>query len=246
MNSQIDVRDVLPAISAPTLVLYRRDARFGHGAAAWRQAGEDPITPRGEAEYLAEHVPGARLVELPGAPPAGSANPTRCWASSFTGSARAGEDRVLATILFTDITVRPRWPRDSRLASGRPPERHNAPAVSSSGSAARSSTPPGRLRRPFDLRAASAAPGDAEPVSASASIRAGIHTGEAELVDASSPGTRSTSPPARVPAEADEVLVSNTVTTWDGSRMTFADRGARAEGRARRVSLFAVDAASVT
>lgn len=67
MNSQIDVREVLPTIRVPTLVLFRRDARFGHGAAAWRQDGEDPITPRGEAHFMAERIPDARLVELPGA-----------------------------------------------------------------------------------------------------------------------------------------------------------------------------------
>ena len=44
MNSQIDVREILPTIRVPTLVLYRTDARFGHGASAWREAGEDPIT----------------------------------------------------------------------------------------------------------------------------------------------------------------------------------------------------------
>jgi pimeloyl-ACP methyl ester carboxylesterase len=66
MNSQIDVREVLPTISTPTLVLYRRDARFGHGAAAWRQRGEDPISPREEAEYLAEHIPGRAARRAPG------------------------------------------------------------------------------------------------------------------------------------------------------------------------------------
>ncbi len=67
MNSQIDVRDVLPTIRVPTLVLFRRDARFGHGAAAWRDAGQDLITPGEEAHSMAEHIPDARLVELPGA-----------------------------------------------------------------------------------------------------------------------------------------------------------------------------------
>jgi pimeloyl-ACP methyl ester carboxylesterase len=66
MNSQIDVREVLPTISVPTLVMYRRDARFGHGAAAWRDAAEDVITPGGQANELTELIPGARLVELPG------------------------------------------------------------------------------------------------------------------------------------------------------------------------------------
>src|ERR1700732_467785 len=66
MNSQIDVRDVLPTIRVPTLVLYRRDARFGHGASAWREAGGDVITPASEAKFMANQIPGAQLVELSG------------------------------------------------------------------------------------------------------------------------------------------------------------------------------------
>lgn len=51
MNSEIDVRDILPAVRVPTLILHRSDER-------WFDVGN--------ARYLAERIPGARLVELPG------------------------------------------------------------------------------------------------------------------------------------------------------------------------------------
>src|ERR1700686_5348893 len=108
MNSQIDVRDVLPTIRVPTLVLYRRDARFGHGAAAWRQAGADVITPASEAKFIAKQIPGAQLVELAGVdhrPWAGDAEALLGEVEEFVTGVRRGPepDRVLATILFTDI-----------------------------------------------------------------------------------------------------------------------------------------------
>ena len=90
---EVDVRPVLPLIQAPTLVLHRRDYQFlsiDHG------------------RYLAEHIPGAKLVELPGA------DGTLIWETPelaldlieefLTGVRRpAGASRVLATVLFTDI-----------------------------------------------------------------------------------------------------------------------------------------------
>jgi pimeloyl-ACP methyl ester carboxylesterase/DNA-binding CsgD family transcriptional regulator len=51
MNSQIDVRDILPGVAVPTLVLHRTNEK-------WFDVGN--------ARYLAEHIPGAKLVELPG------------------------------------------------------------------------------------------------------------------------------------------------------------------------------------
>jgi class 3 adenylate cyclase len=81
------------------------------------------------------------------------------------------------------------------------------------------------------------------------SIRAGIHTGEAELVDGKLAGI-AVHIAARIAslAEADEVLVSNTVKDLViGSRMAFADRGAHElKGVPGEWSLFAVDAASAT
>jgi class 3 adenylate cyclase len=260
MNSQIDVRDVLPTISAPTLVLYRGDARFGHGAAAWRRGGEDLITPRGEAEYLAEHIAGARLVELPGRdhlPWVGEPDAVLGEVEEFlTGVRTAPEpDRVLATILFTDIVGSTALA--ARLGDrkwGDLLERHNAlvrrqlerfrgEELDTAGDGFVAS---------FDgpARGIRCAAAIAESVSAlGLSIRAGLHTGEAELVDGKLAGI-AVHIAARIAAlaEADEVLVSNTVKDLViGSRMSFAERGAyELKGVPGAWSLFAVDAASAT
>ncbi|HSB40133.1 MAG TPA: adenylate/guanylate cyclase domain-containing protein [Gaiellaceae bacterium] len=255
MNSQIDVRDVLPTISAPTLVLYRRDARFGHGAAAWRKAGEDPITPREEAEYLAEHIPAARLVELPGAdhlPWVGEPDALLGEVEELlTGVRTAPEpDRVLATILFTDIVGstalaarlgdrgwRELLERHHGLVR-RQLERFRGHEVDTAGDGFVAS---------FDgpARGIRCAAAIAESVSAlGLSIRAGLHTGECEVADGKLAGI-AVHIAARIAAlaGADEVLVSHTVKDLViGSRVAFAERGAHElKGVPGEWSLFAVD-----
>ena len=256
MNSQIDVRDVLPTISAPTLVLYRRDARFGHGAAAWRTAGEDPITPRQEAGYLAEHIPGARLVELPGAdhlPWVGEPDALLGEVEEFlTGVRTAPEpDRVLATILFTDIVgstalavrLGDREWRDllerHHALVRRQLERFRGDEIDTAGDGFVAS---------FDgpARGIRCAAAIAEAVSAlGLSIRAGLHTGECELVDGKLAGI-AVHIAARIAglAAPDEVLVSNTVKDLViGSRVAFDDRGAHElKGVPGEWSLYAVGA----
>jgi len=93
MAAKLDVCDVLPSIRVPTLVLHR--------------TGDRAVRVEG-GRYLAERIPGARLVELPGEdhfPFAGDSEPFYDEIERFlTGSRRATEaDRVLATVLFTDI-----------------------------------------------------------------------------------------------------------------------------------------------
>ncbi len=92
MNSKIDIRDILPAVQCPTLVLHRpddRDARIEEGL------------------YLAEHIPGSRFVELPPVRPRtlgrGESDPG--YRGEFLTGSRPARfpNRVLATILFTDI-----------------------------------------------------------------------------------------------------------------------------------------------
>ena len=93
MNTDIDIRGVLPNIHVPTLVLHRigdRDVTIGNG------------------RYLAEHIPGARLVELPG-------DDHLWWTEDYarilveireflTGVREPAQvDRVLMTLLFTDL-----------------------------------------------------------------------------------------------------------------------------------------------
>ena len=88
-----DVRDVLPSISAPTLVLHRR---------------EDQAIDIRHSRYLAEHIPGARYVELEGRDNllvVGDSEEVLAQVERFlTGTHTPPEpDRVLATVMFTDI-----------------------------------------------------------------------------------------------------------------------------------------------
>jgi class 3 adenylate cyclase len=97
MNREIDVRHVLPAVRVPTLVLNR--------------TGEHSFIVNG-SRYLAQHIAGARHVEFPGVDHAiFSAHPERALAAieqflteTWEDRGRHEEaDRVLATVLFTDI-----------------------------------------------------------------------------------------------------------------------------------------------
>jgi DNA-binding SARP family transcriptional activator/pimeloyl-ACP methyl ester carboxylesterase len=91
MNAQIDIRDLLPTISVPTLVLYRSREYFREGT-----------------RFMGEHIPGARVVELPGRdhlPWEGDREALLDEIERFLSSLRdeAEPDRVLATLLFTDL-----------------------------------------------------------------------------------------------------------------------------------------------
>ena len=239
MNSQIDVREVLPTIRVPTLVLFRRDARFGHGAAAWRDSGRDPITPAEEGRYLADQIPGARLVELAGAdhmPWIGDIDPLVGEVEEFlTGMRHAPDpDRVLATILVTDIVESTaqaarlgdrRWrglmSRHNALVR-RQLERFRGQEIDTTGDGFVAS---------FDgpARGIRCARAIAESVTAlGLSIRAGLHTGECELADGKLAGI-AVHIASRIAALAapGEVLVSSTVKDLVvGSNVAFAERGA--------------------
>jgi len=255
MNSQIDVREILPTIRVPTLVLYRTDARFGHGASAWREAGEDPITPSDEARYLAEQIPEARLVELPGGdhlPWVGDTDPLLGEVAEFlTGVPHAPDpDRVLATILFTDIVGSTalaarlgdkRWRdlvgRHNALVR-RQLERFRGRELDTAGDGFVAS---------FDgpARGIRCAQAIAESVTAlDLSVRAGLHTGECEVVEGKLAGI-AVHIAARIAtqATAGEVLVSSTVKDLVvGSSVTFTERGAHElKGVPGSWSLFAVE-----
>ncbi len=91
----IDVRSILPSIQAPTLVLHAR---------------ENPQFPVAHGQYLADHIPGARLVEVPGR---GLAPDDDVFALIveeiavvLTGERPVVEtDRLLTTVMFTDIVA---------------------------------------------------------------------------------------------------------------------------------------------
>ena len=93
MNKDIDVRHVLSTVRVPTLILHR--------------AG-DRLTRIEQARYMAERITGAKLVELPGidhTPWVGDADAVLNEIEEFlTGARHAAEpDRILATVIFTDI-----------------------------------------------------------------------------------------------------------------------------------------------
>ncbi len=222
MNSLIDVRDVLPAVRVPTLVLHRTG---------------DTDSRLEEGRYLAEHIPGARFVELEG-------DDHLPWLDGdqildeveefLTGVRRAPAiQRVLATILFVDVvdsTGRAVALGDRRWAEllGRHTtlvrdeiRRFGGIEVDTAGD--------GLLAR-FDgparaVRAARAVAGGVRGLGIE--VRAGVHTGELELAGDGVAGI-AVHTGARIAelAEPGEVLVSSTVKDLvAGSGLEFADRG---------------------
>jgi pimeloyl-ACP methyl ester carboxylesterase/class 3 adenylate cyclase len=93
MNREIDVRQVLPSIRVPTLILHRTAER---------------VSEVGHARYMAQHIHGAKLVEFPSEdhlPWIGDQAAILDEVEEFvTGARQAHEpERVLATVLFVDI-----------------------------------------------------------------------------------------------------------------------------------------------
>ena len=225
MFLDIDVRGVLPTIAVPTLVLHRRGDRVVN----WR-AGRD----------LAERIPGARYVELPGddhLPWSGDTEAVLGEVEEFLTGARSvpEPERVLATVMFTDIvssTERAEALGDSRWrellssyqqAVRRELDRFRGNEVKTLGD--------GHLAT-FDgpARAIGCAKAVVEAASSlGLELRAGLHSGEVELMDGDVGGI-AVHIAARVGATAapGEVLVSSTVKDLvAGSGIQFEDRGAQ-------------------
>jgi len=223
MNGQIDVRPVLGAIGVPTLVVHR--------------TGDRSLPVEG-ARFLAERIRGARLVELPGEdhlPFVGDPDEILDEIEEFlTGIRPLREpDRVLATVLFTDIvgsTTRAaelgdrRW-RDLLEAHHslvrRQLERWRGREVDTAGDGflATFDGPARAIRCACAIRDTVAGL-DLE-------IRAGLHCGEVELVGDDVAGI-AVHTGARVAAlaRANEVLVSSTVRDLvAGSDIGFEERG---------------------
>jgi class 3 adenylate cyclase len=228
MNLDVDVRGVLDSIRVPTLVLHRTELAR--------------LDIRG-ARYLAEHIRGARLVELPGrniAPAIGDAEALFAEIERFCGDIQSGEwepaepDRMLATVLFTHIVgstdrmaeLGDRGWRD--LLEGhhtvvrRQLSRFRGIEMDTAGD--------GFFAR-FDgpARAIHCAQAITDGVrELGIQLRAGLHTGECELADGKVAGI-AVSIGARIAAAAEpgEVLVSSTVKDLvAGSGLAFEDRGA--------------------
>lgn len=177
-TKELDIRAVLPSISAPTLLLHRT---------------EDRITPIAQSRYLATAIAGARLVELPG-------DTSTVWIDSapildeieqFVTGTRPSKpsNRSLTTVLFTDIvgsTQRAATIGDARwrdLVADH--DRVMAGVVDDFGGRRVKSTGDGAVAT-FDGPARAVRCAVAMGIAArdlGLEIRAGLHTGEVELLD---------------------------------------------------------------
>jgi pimeloyl-ACP methyl ester carboxylesterase len=225
MNSYIDVRAVLPTIRVPTLVLHRKGDRDVDVA---------------EGRYLASRIPGAKFVELAGDDHVISAGDIEAVADEIeeflTGTRPLPEpDRVLATVMFTDIvgsTERAVQLGDRRwrellgahdAAVRRELDRFRGREVDTAGDG---------FLAAFDgpARAVRCALSAGEAVrELGIEIRAGVHTGECEL-DGSKLRGIAVHTGARIAALAGpgEVLVSQTVKDLvSGSGLSFEEHGVR-------------------
>ena len=239
MMIQMDVRDILPTIRVPTLVLHKRD---------------DRCTPLAEGKYIADHVPGAKFVELPGAdhwPWVGHDEAVEEIQEFLTGMRDVAEaDRSVATVMFIDIV-------DSTKRTAELGDRRGADLLGSFYSVVRRELDRYRGREidtagdgffvTFDgpARAIRCATALVDAVNRlGIQIRVGIHTGECERV-AEKVGGLGVVIGARVGAlaGAGEILVSRTVADLVvGSDVRFQKRGSHElKGVPGEWELYAVD-----
>ena len=222
----LDVRELLPRVRVPTLVLHR--------------TGDGFFDPR-HARYVAARIPGARLVELPGEdslPFLGDVDALIGEIEEFlTGGRHAREpERELLTVLFTDVCDS--TGHVARLGDGRwrgvlarhdaavraELARHGGREVKTVGDgflAVFAGPPSEAVRAARGIVAATAPLG--------IQVRAGLHTGECERVGEDG-GGMAVNIAARVAALAGpgEVLASGTTYgTVVGAGLRFAERGAR-------------------
>jgi pimeloyl-ACP methyl ester carboxylesterase len=239
MNAEIDVRPVLGAIRVPTLVL--------HGA-------HDRLVSAGAGRFLAEHIAGAKFVELGGVdhvPWGDDADAILDEVEEFLTGVRRGPepDRVLATVLFTDIVASTetaarlgdrRWRElleNHRAIVRRELARFRGREIDTAGDGFLA-TFDGPARA---VRCAAAVVDGVRPLGIE--VRAGVHAGELEIMG-DNVGGISVHIGARVAALAGpgEILVSSTVKDLvAGSGLVFRERGAeRLKGVPGEWALFAV------
>jgi class 3 adenylate cyclase/pimeloyl-ACP methyl ester carboxylesterase len=222
----LDVRPLLPAVQVPTLVAYRTG---------------DRLVPARLSQVVADWIPGARVLALPG--------PDHLWIVDHDAFVDAMEefltgrpaavrgDRVLATVLFTDVVgsteraaelgdrswhgLLERHERRCRVEV----ERHRGRVVKTTGDGLLATFDgPGRaVRAALAMRDSAAALG--------LELRAGAHTGECEIFGDDDIAGMAVNIAARIEAAAGagEVAVSGTVKDLVvGSGLEFADRGTHA------------------
>ncbi len=221
--AELDVRAVLPTVRVPTLIL---------------QHSDDPVVVPAQGKYVADHIPGAKYVELPGRNLYHMVEP---WRESFqeiaqflTGhQADVADDRILATVLFTDIVDSTRraaemgdrdWhalldAHDAIVRSQLARFRGREVNTSGDGFVAMFDGPQRAIRCAMAIRDAVQALG--------VEVRAGLHTGECE-VRGDDIGGIAVHIGARVSAlaGANDVLVSSTLRDLViGSGLEFEERG---------------------
>ncbi|MDQ3010231.1 MAG: alpha/beta fold hydrolase [Acidobacteriota bacterium] len=221
MNTEIDIRHVLPTVRVPTLVVHR--------------TGDECLKVE-EGRYLAENIPGAKFVELPGIdhlPFVGAQDEILDEIEEFlTGVRHASEfDRVLATVLiarvvdgdgagkqFDDLLARHQSfvRKEVELFKGR--------TIAINGD---------HLLATFDgparaIRAACAIRASAQRLNIK--LHTGLHTGECDVMGDSVGGVAvQVAQQIAAGSEAGEILVSSTVKDLvAGSGIQFAERGAQA------------------
>ena len=238
MNTEIDVRAILPTIRVPALIMHRTG---------------DPRCNVEAGRYLGKHIPGAKYVELPGNDHGFLEIADRVAdeiEEFLTGTRSEVEiDRVLATVMFTDIVVSTKRAAELGDRQWRALlDRHDA--------AVRQQI--GRFRgrevkqlgdgflATFDgparaVRCAAAITGAVQPLGIA--VRTGLHTGEIELAE-NDIGGIAVHTAARIVAMAApcETLASSTVRDLvAGSGLRFADRGRHAlRGLPARMHLYSV------
>src|SRR5262249_50528748 len=244
MQFATDARHVLPIIRVPTLVLHR--------------VGDPRITVDA-GQYLAEHIPGAKYIELPGIDHNFLLTGERAMADRvadeieefLTGSRSSNIeiDRVLATVLFTDIV-------DSTKRAAELGDRQWRALLCQHDETVRQQLARFRgnevknlgdgFMATFDgparaVRCATAITESMRPLGIS--VRSGLHTGEIELKRDDITGIAvHTAARVAAEAEADETIVSSTVRDLvAGSGLRFEDQGIRVlKGLPEEVHLYRV------
>ncbi|MDT5269401.1 MAG: eukaryotic-like serine/threonine-protein kinase [Acidobacteriota bacterium] len=241
MNAEIDVRHVLPTVRVPTFVIHNKG---------------DLCLKVEEGRYVASRIPGARFVELPGSDHLpffeGQDEVINEIEEFLTGARHVREpDRVLATLLFVNIVDRDgrvaergeaRWrdlvgrfrahvSKELKWFRGREIDMEGAGPLATFDGPARA------------IRCACAVSEYAARLNIE--VRAGLHTGECDLLEGGSVGGLAVEigRAVRERAGAGEVLVSHTVKDLvAGSGITFEERGAHAfEGLPGDWRLFRVE-----
>ncbi|MFL6238174.1 MAG: alpha/beta fold hydrolase [Actinomycetes bacterium] len=243
--AQLDVRDVLPTVSAPTLVMH---------------TAENIVVDIGHGRFLADHIAGSRWVELPTVDHLFYVSPDEMVAEEIeafvTGQRRTSPlDRVLATVLFTDIvdsTPRAAAAGDRRWSTAlavhddvvrRELEVYRGDEVrwTGDGFLATFDGPARAVRCAQSIVQATAG--------RQISVRAGLHTGEIERRGGEVGGiTVHVANRVAGLARPGEVLVSSTVRDLvAGSGLTFESRGLQElKGMPEAKELFAVVSESVS